>query len=363
MKQFLWCLLALLSLAAPADAQTDSVDAFVRDFIRRHDIPAAAVSVVHRGKVTKAAGYGVANLELGVAATGHSVFEIGSITKQITAAAVLMLVEDGKLGLDDPLARYVTGLPEGWSGIRLRHLLTHTSGLHDWEGDTAFSLRREYTAAEFIAFVARHPLDFPPGSRFAYSNSAYPLLGMVVERVSGVPYERFVADRVFTPAGMRESRFRRAEEVVPHRASGYVDRDGVLMNGEPLRPAILAPNGLILSTAADMARWSIALTSGTLLQRASVNAMTTPVRLNDGSSFNAAGIGWFFDGFRGHRMMLHNGSTAAGFSSVIYRYPDDDLSVVVLLNIDRFDIVNVLATSVAGFYVPALAVRSAGTPR
>jgi D-alanyl-D-alanine carboxypeptidase len=211
--------------------------------------------------------------------------------------------------------------------------------------------------------VARHPLDFPPGSRFAYSNSAYPLLGMVVERVSGMPYERFVADRVFKPAGMRESRFRRAGEIVPYRASGYVDRNGVLMNGEPLRPAILAPNGLILSTAADMARWSIALTSGTLLERASVNAMTTPVRLNDGSSFNAAGIGWFFDGFRGHRMMLHNGSTAAGFSSVIYRYPDDDLSVVVLLNIDRFDIVNVLATSVAGFYVPALAVRSAGRPR
>src|SRR4029453_17260180 len=113
------------------------------------------------------------------------------------------------------------------------------------------------------------------------------------------------AERVFRPAGMRESRFRRAEEIVPNRASGYVDRNGVLLNGEPLRPAILAPNGLILSTAADMARWSIALTNGTLLKRASLNVMATPVRLNDGSSFNGAGIGWFFDAFHGHRMMLH----------------------------------------------------------
>ena len=359
MKHFPRCLLALsLAVPAPADAQTDSVDAFVRGFIGRHDIPAAAISVVHRGRVVKAAGYGVANLELGAAATGHSVFEIGSITKQFTAAAVLMLVEDGKLSLDDPLTRYVSGLPEGWSGIRLRHLLTHTSGLHDWEGDTTFSLRREYTPAEFIAFVARHPLDFPPGSRFGYTNSAYPLLGMVVEMVSGIPYQRFVAERIFKPAGMVESRFRRAEEIVPHRASGYVDRNDVLLNGEPLRPAILAPNGLILSTAADMARWSIALTNGTLIKPASLNAMTTPVRFNDGSSFSAGGIGWFFDAFRGHRTMLHNGSTAAGFSSVIYRYPDDDLSVVVLLNIDRFDIVNLLATNVASFYVPGLAWRS-----
>ena len=357
MKPFLRCLPALLSLAGPAGAQADSVGAFVRDFIGRHRIPAAAISVVHHGKIVKAAGYGVANLELGVSATGHSVFEIGSITKQVTAEAVMLLVEEGKLRLDDSLSRYVSGLPDAWSGIRLRHLLTHTSGLHDWEGDTAFSVRREYTDAEFIAFVARHPLDFPPGSRFAYTNSAYPLLGMVVEKASGVPYERFVAERIFKRAGMVETRFRHAGEVVPNRASGYVDQDGVLKNGEPLRPAVLSPNGLILSTAADMARWNIALSRGTLLKPGSMDVMTSPIRFNDGSSFNA-GIAWFLGDFRGHRFLVHNGSTVAGFSSVIYRYPADDLSVVVLLNIDRWTAVNILATSVASFYVRGLAMRS-----
>src|SRR6185295_4435055 len=133
----------------------------------------------------KAAGYGMANLELSVPATGHSVFEIGSMSKQVSAEAVMMLVEEGKLGIDDLLSQYLTGLPEAWSGIKLRHLLTHTSGLHDWEGDTAFSYRREYTPSEFIAFVARHPLDFPPGSRWSYTNSAFPLLGLVIEKVAG----------------------------------------------------------------------------------------------------------------------------------------------------------------------------------
>ena len=245
----------------------------------------------------------------------------------------------------------------GKESVTVRHLLTHTSGLHDWEGDTAFSLRREYTPTEFIAFVAQRPLDFQPGSRFGYTNSAYPLIGMVVAKVSGIPYEQFVTEKILKPAGMTETRFRHASEVVPNRASGYADKNGVLINGEPLRPAILSPNGFILSTAADMAKWSIALTNGRVLRSTTMAVMTTPTRFNDGSTFKAGGIAWFFGEFQGHRLMVHNGATAAGFSSVIYRYPDDDLSVVVLMNIDRSDVVNKLATSIAGFYVPGLVAK------
>jgi D-alanyl-D-alanine carboxypeptidase len=357
MKRLLQCVVAMLSLASAAHAQTDSVDAFVGDFIQRHRIPGAAISVVHRGRVVKATGYGLANLELNVPATGHSVFEIGSMTKQVTAELVMMLVEEGKLSLDDSLTKYLPGAPDEWRGIRLRHLLTHTSGLHDWEGDTAFSYRREYTTEEFIAFVARYPLDFPPGARFSYTNSAFPLLGKVIEKVTGVPYERYATERVFKAAGMVETRFRHQADIVPNHASGYVDNKGTFENGEPLRPVIVAPNGGVLSTAADMARWNIALTNGVLVNPASMELMMTPVRFNDGSTFSG-GIAWFLDAFRGHRFVLHNGSTVAGYSSVIYRYRDDDLSVVVLMNIDRFDTVNNLATNVASFYVPGLAIRS-----
>lgn len=359
MGPLLRSLVTIVAVASPASAQAqDQVDSYVREFIQRKNIPSAAISVVRHGQVVKAAGYGIANLELGVAATEHSVFEIGSITKQITAEALMILVEEGKLSLDDPLTQYLSGLPDAWSGIRLRHLLTHTSGLPDWESDSAFSYRREYTLPEFVEFVARHPLDFPPGTRFGYSNSAFPLLGKVIEKVSGVPYQQFVTERIFRPAGMVETRFRDNESLVPKRASGYVDRNGTFVNGERLRAAILAPNGGVLSTATDMARWNIALSKGILVRPASLALMMAPTRFNDGSTFPVGGIAWFLSEFRGHKMVLHNGSTVAGFSSVIYRYPDEDLSVVVMLNVDRFDTVNKLAVDVAGFYVPGLSMRS-----
>jgi len=360
MKRISLALLLALSLVPELKAQrADAVDAIIRDFIRRRNIPAAAIAIVRRGRVVKVAGYGVANLELNIAATGHSAFEIGSITKQFTAEAVMMLVEEGKLTLDDPIARYLPDLPDEWREIRLRHLLTHTSGLHDWEGDSAFSYRREYTTEEFVAFVARRPLDFTPGSRFGYSNSAYPLLGKIVEQVSGVPYERFARERIFTPAGMTETRLRDNTRLLPNRASGYVDQQGVLINGEPLRPAILAPNGGVVSTAADMARWLMALDAGTLVKPATLALMMAPTRLGDGSLF-PGGIAWFLGDVKGHRMSVHNGSTVAGYSSVVYRFPYDELSVVVLLNIDRFDAVNVLASDIAAHYFRA---KGAGTSR
>lgn len=350
-------LLAFLVVTSSASAQADSVDRFVRDFISLHKIPGASVSVVHRGKVVKEAGYGLANLELRVPTTAHSLFEIGSITKQLSAEAVMVLVEKGKLTLDDHLSQYISGLPAEWSSITLRHLMTHTSGLHDWETDTTFSFRREYSVEEFVAFIARHPLEFAPGSRFAYSNSAFPFIGKVIERVSGMPYDRFVTERILVPAGMTETRFRRAGAIMPNRASGYAERDSVLVNGEPLRPAILAPNGGVLSSAVDMAKWNIALSKGTIVTKSSWEAMTTPTRLTDGKTFPGGGIAWFFGQANGHRFLVHNGSTAAGYSSVVYRFPDDDLSVVVLMNIDRFDAVNKLATGVAAFYVPGIGVK------
>lgn len=229
--------------------------------------------------------------------------------------------------------------------------------MHDWEGDSAFSYRREYSPAPFMAFVAAHPLDFEPGTRWSYTNSAFPLLGLVIEAVTGQSYERFVTERIFQRAGMTATRIRHQGDVVPNHASGYVDRDGVIEHGEPFRPTIIAPNGGILSTAADLARWHIALSSGRLLSPATWTHMTTPLRFPDGSSFSG-GMAWFMDEFRGHRLLLHNGSTVAGVSSVVYRYPDDDLAVSVLFNIDRWNAVNVLATNVASFYVPGVAMRS-----
>ncbi len=349
----LMLLLATIAAAKPT-APAARVDELVPLYLKRHTIPSAAIAVVHKGRIVKASGYGWANLELAVGATERTLYEIGSITKQFTAEGVMMLAEDRRLSLDDPVRNYLPAVPPAWSQITIRHLLAHTSGLRDWEAASLLSYHREYTPQEYVDLIGREPLDFPPGTRWAYTNSAHPLLGMIIERVSGKPYEQFVVERIFGPAGMTDTRFKHPEEIVPRRSGGYVDHDGRLENGEPLRPRIIAPNGGIMSSAVDMAKWQIALAGGKLLKRASLDEMYSPIRLNDGKPYNSVGLGWFRQTFRGHRLQLHNGSTIAGYSSVVYRFPDDDLVVIVLMNIDRWNAVNVLATRIANCYVPGL---------
>ncbi|HEU5217246.1 MAG TPA: serine hydrolase domain-containing protein [Gemmatimonadales bacterium] len=352
-------LLAALSFAGGARQAVppDRIDRLVRSFIERHHIPSAAIAVVRDERVIKVAGYGRSRLELNAPAGPHTVYEIGSITKQFTAEAVLLLVAEGKVDLQAPISRYLPTVPDAWRAITVRHLLTHTSGLPDWEGPGLLDFHREYTAAEYIQLIGSHPLDFEPGAQWSYTNSAFPLLGLMIEAVTGRPYERFVTSRILEPAGMTESRFRHPAEVVPNRAAGYIDSAGRFRNGEPLRPRLLAPNGGILSTAGDMARWDIALSRGAILPQTTLDQMAAPVRLNDGRTFSV-GMGWFLDSFRGHRFLLHNGSTAAGFSSVIYRYPGDRLFVVVLMNIDRGGLVNQLATAIADLVLPGLSIRT-----
>ena len=349
----------MLGLQAPTSAAArppDGLDRLVRSTMASHRIPSVAIAVVRNGRVLKAAAYGPASLELPLPAGPHTLYEIGSITKQFTAVAVLQLVEQGKLELDSPFSRYLDSVPAAWQGITLRQLLTHTSGIPDWEEAHLLDFRRSYTIPEFMAAVAAHPLGFPPGSRWSYSNSTFPLLGAIVARVSGESYEAFVTRHILAPAGMTETRFRHNDAVIPSRAAGYVDSAGRFWNAEPRRPELLLPNGGILSNAVDMAKWSGALVHGGLLQPASLERMTTPLRLSDGKTFNA-GIGWFLDSFHGHRMLLHNGATPAGFSSVIYRYPDDGLAVVVLMSVDRGALVNDLATQLADLVIPGLAQK------
>lgn len=198
-------------------------------------------------------------------------------------------------------------------------------------------------------------LDFAPGARWSYSNTAYPLLGMIIARVSGKNYEDFIAERIFKPLGLGATRFNHPLEIVPHRASGYAEESGRLQKGEPLRPSLIAPNGGIITTVLDLAKWERGFYTAQLLKQTSLEQMRTPVRLSDG--FNA-GFGLFMDVFRGHRLLLHNGSTVGGFSSVFYHYPDDKLTVIVLCNIDRGDAVNKLATRVASFYMPGLTISA-----
>ena len=350
-------LAAVLSLVLAATAAADPVDDYVRTQLKARNLPGLSLAVVKDGQIVKSQGYGLASLELEAPATAQTVYEIGSISKQFAADAILLLVEDGKLTLDDPLSKYVDGTPAAWSAVTIRHVLTHTAGFADFDtGNIGFSYRRDYTAGEFIELLARQPLQFAPGERWNYTN-AFPLLGIVVERVSGLSYMDFVRTRIFKPLGLASARFKIAGEVVPFRADGYLFANGTYRHGETLRPAIIAPNGGVMMNVVDFAQWDIAITGGHLLRPESLKAMTTPVRLNDGRTVSH-GLGWFMDQFNGHPFGAHWGTTVTGHSAVIRRYVNDRVTVIVMANLDDAGAgVDAISKRVADLYVPGVAIQ------
>ena len=346
---------AMLSLVSTAAA--DHVDDYVRSQLKPRHLPGVSVAVVKDGRLVKAAGYGLASLELDAPATEKTVYEIGSISKQFAANAVLLLVEEGKVRLDDPISKFLTSSPPAWSAITVRHVLTHTAGLADFDtGNIGFSYRREYTADEFVELLGKQPLGFQPGERWNYTNG-FPLLGVVVERASGQTYTDFVRSRIFAPLGMESARFKTASDVVPHRADGYLYKDGAYRHGENLRPAIIAPNGGIMMNVVDFAKWDIAIAQGRLLRPESLAAMTTPVRLNNGRTVSH-GFGWFMDSFNGHRFGAHWGTTVAGYSAVIRRYVDDKVTVIVLANLDDGGQgIDAMSKRIADTFVPGVDIH------
>jgi D-alanyl-D-alanine carboxypeptidase len=336
----------------------DRLDAYVRARMEAEHLPGLSLAVVRDGKVVLTQAYGLANLEWQVPATTQTVYEVGSISKQIAANAILLLVEEGRVGLDDPLSKYIDGTPPAWSAITVRHVLTHTAGLADFDsGDIGFSYRREYTPAEFVELLGKQPLQFAPGERWNYTN-AFPLLGMVVERASGQPYMAFVEQRIFARLNLASMRFKKAQELVPSRADGYVFENGGYHHGERLRPAVIAPNGGVMTSVLDFAAWDIALTSGRLLKPETVEAMATPVRLNDGRTVSH-GLGWFMDRFNGHRFGAHWGTTVTGYSAVVRRYVDDHVTVLVLANggHETGQAVDKISKCIANMYVSGVIVQ------
>ena len=353
-RRCVW-VIGLLCLSVTASA--DPVDDYVRAQLGPRRLPGVSLAVIKDGRIVKAAGYGLASLELNAPASERTVYEIGSISKQLTANAVLLLAEDGKLSLDDPLSKYLQRTPPEWSAITVRQVLTHTAGLPDFDiGNIGFSYRREYTEAEFVDLLAARPLEFKPGERWNYTNG-FPLLGIVIERASGMPYVDFVRTRIFEKLGLASARFKSSTDVVPHRADGYLYKDGAYRHGEALRPALIAPNGGVMINVLDFAAWDIAITSGRLLSPASVSAMTTPVRLASGRTVGH-GLGWFMDQFNGHRFGAHWGTTVTGHSAVIRRYVNDRVTVIMLANLDDGGFgIDAMSKRIADMYVPGVDLR------
>jgi D-alanyl-D-alanine carboxypeptidase len=348
---------AFVLVTAMSAARADAIDDLVNAQIKKRQITGLSLCVMRDGKVVKAAGYGLANMELNVPATKDTVYEIGSISKQFASEAVMLLVEDGKLGLDDPINKYLpANAPESWKAITVRQLLNHTAGLKDWTEIKEFSYRREYTAGEFIDLIKGAPLEYTPGTNWAYTNTGPPLLGIIVERASGKTYEEFVGTRIFKPMGYGTLRFRRQDEIVPNRASGYGQAEGKFKNGEPFRPRVIAPSGGVLASAVDLAGWFTAVLEGKLMKRGSLDQMLAPVRLADGRRVNH-GFAFFTDSFNGHRMVFHHGSTVGGFGSVVRFYPKERLTIAVMGNLEDGGFgPEYISRRIVNFYVPGASI-------
>jgi CubicO group peptidase (beta-lactamase class C family) len=345
------CWLACLCAATGAAFAANPEDDFLNSYIARRQIPGLAVLVRSGGKVVLSAGYGMANLEHGVRVTPETVFQSGSMGKQFTAFAVMILVEEHKLSLSDPIGKHLS-VPPSWSAITVRHLLTHTSGLGDYPED--FSLRRDYTEADLLKTITEQPLAFAPGDRWSYSNLGYVTLGILVHQVSGKFYGDFLKERVFAPLGMKNTRIISEADIIPNRAAGYQLKDGVIKNQEWVSPTVnTTADGSLYVTVEDLAKWDAALASEKILSHASFEQIWTPVRLNDGSTA-PYGFGWgIHQTARGHRLLEHGGAWQ-GFMTYIARYPDDGLTVVALCNMAGADPAYV-AHRLAGFYQPELA--------
>jgi CubicO group peptidase (beta-lactamase class C family) len=292
------------------------------------DMFSGAVLVAVDGKPVLRQGVGLAERELGVANTPQTKFRIGSITKQFTATAILQLQEAGKLSIDDPISKYYADAPPAWSKVTLRHLLTHTSGIPTYTalpGFFAKEARQPHTPEELIKLTRDKPLEFEPGSKFAYDNSGYILLGYVVEKVSGQRYADYVQQHIFTPLGMTSSGYDDPDRLIPGRAAGY-DRgpDGKLHNAAFLDMSVPYAAGSLYSTVDDMLTWDQTIYAAKLLKPESLKAMSTDYG-------NKYGFGFVVDQKWGQDRVWHNGGIN-GFTASFQRYPKARVTAVALNN-------------------------------
>lgn len=296
------------------------------------DGPGAAVVVVRDGKTLLRKGYGLADLELGVAVKPEMVFRIGSITKQFTAVALLMLAEEGKVDLTAPFTTYLPEYPAPAALVTVEHLLTHTSGIPSYT-DLAEWLplqRKDMSLEELLGMFKDRPLEFAPGERWSYNNSGYILLGAIIERVSGMSYQDFVRQRIFEPLGMTRSYYGDVDPIIPGRVRGYArGRDGFI-NAPYLSMTQPYAAGSLLSTVDDLVTWNQAVFAGRVVQPESMRRARAPYRLSDGRS-TGYGYGWMMSSHAGHAVVEHGGGIH-GFTSHAIAVPEAQVYVVVLTN-------------------------------
>jgi len=254
--------------------------------------------------------------------------------------------QEGRLSVDDKIGKHLSAIPDSWTNITIRNLLTHGSGIKNYTGLNGFELTRHLTQSQFIDALRNRPLDFQPGESFSYCNSGFNLLGYIIENVSGTNYWSFMSERVFRRLGMNATADRRPTTLIPNRAHGYEQTNRMWINRDYDLTDVFAA-GAMISTVGDLAKWNAALDGDDLLLPVSKAMMWSP-SANTQKRPAKYGFGWFLDVVEGHKNIGHGGSTS-GFSASLQRFPDDQLAVIVLTNTDE-QIATTLAKKIATFY-------------
>jgi CubicO group peptidase (beta-lactamase class C family) len=319
---------ALVLLAASCLAQDVArMDQIVQSYTTGNRFMGTAL-VARDGQVLFSKGYGSANLEWNIPNSPNTKFRLGSVTKQFTAASILLLEERGKLSVDDPVKKHVPDAPAAWDKVTIFHLVTHTSGIPSFTSFPDYAKFEPFaaTAEQLVARFRDKPLEFEPGSQWNYSNSGYVLLTYILEKVTGDSYEKFVRENIFTPLGMKDSGYDSNSAIIPHRAAGYTIVRNQIENTGFIHMSIPQGAGALYSTTEDLLKWEQGLFGGKLLKAASLQKMTTPFKNN-----YAFGLGVETAG--GHKVIQHGGGIE-GFNTQLAYYPEDKLTVVVLGNVN-----------------------------
>jgi CubicO group peptidase (beta-lactamase class C family) len=322
-----WFLVLTTAFAQPENQDIQAkTDEYMNAFVKARDA-GGAVLLARDGKILVSKGYGLANAELNAGNQSNTKFRIGSLTKQFTAAAVMILQERGKLNVKDAACKYLENCADAWKEVTIHQLLTHTSGipnftaLPDWRAKRVLSL----SPSEVVGLVKDAPLKFKPGEDFEYSNTGYFLLGLIIEKVSGQSYEAFLKENIFAPLKMNDTGYD-GGQILPNRASGYSRKGETIVNAAYADKNIPFAAGGLYSTVEDLYRWQASFDTGQILKKSSVDAVFTPDKKN-------YGYGWGVGVWNGHKLVTHAGSIE-GFSSHIFKFTDDRAAVIVLLNSD-----------------------------
>ena len=333
---YLLVLITLLSLNSQSISYAQNLESNIDSLLQERyqdNAPGATFLIARNGNVIYNKAFGLSNLELNVQMEKDNVFEIGSMTKQFTAVSILMLMEKGKLNLEDDITKFISDYPTNGNKITIHHLLTHTSGIKNFtsiKGLNAIS-KQDLTPLDLIDFFKNEPIDFIPGEKFKYNNSGYVVLGYIIEKITGNSYAEFVEEQIFKELEMTGSQYASHKEIVKNRASGYHNRDGYINNRE-VSFTLPYSSGSLMSTVHDMYKWQEAIKNNLLISKETTEKAFTNYTSNNGEHINY-GYGWHIKTINGIPSREHGGSIF-GFKSMGVYLPNEDIYVIGLNNCD-----------------------------